>query len=381
MRSGDELAAAVAAAYPELADVGAVAPDPVYLVGGAVRDLLLGRGRADIDLVVEGDPAELAAALGAETLEEHSRFGTLKVMLPGEETIDVAAARRESYVRPGSLPTVDVGAPIRTDLARRDFTVNAMGVALAEPRELIDPYDGQVDLEAGVLRVIHASSFVDDPTRAIRAARYAARFGFAIESRTRELLQATDLATITPERRAAELRKLAEEESAVRALELLAGWGLVDPRKGGESFALAREVNRLVAGPPWSEEADRAGAILVAALGPSLGGPVDADPTAPPARGIALAVERPARPSEGVALARGLDPVDLVLARAAGAEWLDDWLAWRDVSLDITGSDLTATGLSGPAIGEALDAALRAKLDGEAPTRDAQLRIALEGRG
>ena len=79
MKSGEDLAEALDAAYPELADVAAAAPDPVYLVGGAVRDLLLGRGRADIDLVVEGDPAALAAALGAEPLASHSRFGTMKV--------------------------------------------------------------------------------------------------------------------------------------------------------------------------------------------------------------------------------------------------------------------------------------------------------------
>jgi tRNA nucleotidyltransferase (CCA-adding enzyme) len=364
MTSGDELAEALAAAYPELADVAAAAPDPVYLVGGALRDLLLGRGRADIDLVVEGDPAALARALGAEPLAEHSRFGTLKVDLDGHE-VDVAAARRESYVRPGALPTVELGAPIRTDLARRDFTVNAMAVPLAEPRELIDPYDGQVDLEAGVLRVIHGGSFVDDPTRAIRAARYAARFGFAIEPGTRELLRATDMETVTPERRGGELRKLAEESSAVRALELLAGWGLIRPREGGESFALARDVNRLMAAPPWSEEADRAEAILAAALGPWSG---DED----------LARAHPSRPSEGVRLARGHDPIELVLGRAAGAEWLDDWLVWRGVSLSITGADLTAAGLTGPAVGAALEAALNAKLDGEAETRADELRIALE---
>jgi tRNA nucleotidyltransferase (CCA-adding enzyme) len=363
MTTGEELAEALAAAYPELADVAAAAPDPVYLVGGAVRDLLLGRGRADIDLVVEGDPAALAGALGAEPLAEHSRFGTLKMELDGHE-VDIAAARRESYVRPGALPTVEPGAPIRTDLARRDFTVNAMAVPLAEPRELLDPYDGQVDLEAGVLRVIHTASFVDDPTRAIRAARYAARFGFGIEPETRELLQATDLETITVERRAGELRKLAEEESAVRGLELLAGWGLIRPREGGESFALARDVNRLMAAPPWSTEADRAGAILAAALGPWAGGDT-------------LAKARPSRPSEGVRLARGHDSIELVLARAAGAEWLDDWLVWRDVSLSISGADLTAAGITGPAVGRGLEAALAAKLDGEAETRADELRVAL----
>jgi tRNA nucleotidyltransferase (CCA-adding enzyme) len=356
-------AEALAAAYPELAVVAAAAPDPVYLVGGAVRDLLLGRGRADIDLVVEGDPEALAAALGAEPLAAHPRFGTLKLELGGEE-IDVAAARRETYAAPGALPSVEVGAPIRTDLARRDFTVNAMAVPLGEPGELIDPYDGQADLERGLLRVLHDASFVDDPTRAIRAARYATRFGFAIEPHTRELLQATDPTTVTPERRAEELRRLAAEERGVRALELLAGWGLIKPRAGGESFALARDADRLIAAPPWSREVDRAEAILAAALGPEAG------------EG-ALAGAHPSRPSEGVALARGHDAIELVLARAAGATWLDDWLAWREVGLEISGADLTAAGIHGPAVGEALAAALAAKLDGEAPTRADELRVAL----
>jgi tRNA nucleotidyltransferase (CCA-adding enzyme) len=363
MKSGGELAEALDAAYPELADVGAAAPDPVYLVGGAVRDLLLGRGRADIDLVVEGDPAALAAALGAEVVESHPRFGTLKVVFGGEE-LDLTAARRERYRRPGALPEVELGAPIRVDLARRDFTVNAMAIPLGAKHELIDPYDGQADLEAGVLRAIHSGSFVDDPTRAIRAARYAARFGLALEPATREWLLATDLGTITPERRWSELRKLAAEESATRALELLAGWGLIDPRPGGESFALARDVNRLMAAPPWSEEADRAETILAAALGP-----------APDYKDLVDA--NPSLPSEGVRAARGRDPIELALARAAGATWLDDWLAWREVTLDITGADLTAAGLSGPAVGLGLEAALIAKLDAKAPTRADELRVAL----
>jgi tRNA nucleotidyltransferase (CCA-adding enzyme) len=379
---------AFAAAYPELADLAAAAPDPVYLVGGAVRDLLAGRGRADVDLAVEGDPRALAAALGAEVSAEHSRFGTLKLEWGGE-TIDVAATRRERYARPGALPTVEIGAPIRTDLARRDFTVNAMAIPLADPGELLDPYDGQADLRAGELRVIHAGSFVDDPTRALRAARYASRFGFGIEAGTRELLLATDLGTVTPERRATELRRLASEADATRGIELLAGWGLIELRPGGESLALARDVNRLLAKPPWSAEADRPSAILAAALarGPAGAGPsTTATSTGPGADSSlaagrapfeALATARPSRPSEGVALAAGVDPIDLVLARAAGAEWLDDWLGWREVRLEIDGTDLAAEGLSGPAIGEALAAALRAKLDGEASTRADELRIAL----
>jgi tRNA nucleotidyltransferase (CCA-adding enzyme) len=372
------LAETLADAYPELAAVALAAPDPVYLVGGAVRDLLLGRGRADIDLAVEGDPGALAMALGADSLAAHERFGTLKVRLDGEE-IDIAAARRETYPKPGALPTVTLGAPIRTDLARRDFTVNAMAVPLADPRDLLDPYDGQADLERGLLRVIHDASFVDDPTRAIRAARYAARFGLGLEERTDKLLRATDLGTVTPERRWAELRRLAEEGTAVKGLELLAGWGLVQPRSGGGPvgdeptlgssraagpFGLARAVDELLGSTPWEAEADRAEAILAAALGPEAGAE-------------ALASAHPSRPSEGVALARGHDPIEIVLARAAGAAWLDDWLQWREVSLEMTGTDLTAAGLGGPAIGRALEAALTAKLDGEAPTRADELRVAL----
>ena len=382
---------ALAAAYPELADLGAAAPDPVYLVGGAVSDLLLGRGRADIDLVVEGDPAALAAALGAEPRAAHSRFGTLKVDLDGHE-IDIAAARRETYARPGALPIVDVGAPIRTDLARRDFTVNAMAVALAEPRELIDPHDGQVDLEAGVLRVIHAGSFVDDPTRAIRAARYAARFGFVLEPGTEALLRATDLGSVTPERTAAELRRLAREATGVKGLELLAAWGLIEPRAGGLEWA--REVDAVLVTEPWAGEVDRADALLAAAgvldplsppgrreaagprTAPSGGGP---DPAV--VRAGELANASPTRPSEGAALARGVDPLVLVLARARGAAWLDDWLRWREVTLEIDGADLAAAGLAGPAIGRGLDAALAAKLDGKAPTRADELRHALAAAG
>jgi tRNA nucleotidyltransferase (CCA-adding enzyme) len=373
-----DLATAFAAAYPELAEVAAAAPDPVYLVGGAVRDLILGRGRADIDLVVEGDPAALAAALGAETVASHSRFGTMKIDWNGEE-IDLAAARREGYARPGVLPTVELGAPIRTDLARRDFTVNAMAIPLADPEELLDPYDGQVDLRDGLLRVIHDGSFVDDPTRAIRAARYASRFGFGPEPHTRELLLATDLDSVSPERRAEELRRLAAEDRGVRGLELLAGWGLVEPGPGGERFAIARDVDRLLAAPEWAGEVDRPEAILAAAgvLDPAqIPGRVDAVD-----RAAELAEVSPSRPSEGAALARGVDPLVLVLARAKGATWLDDWLHWRTVELEIGGADLTAAGLSGPAIGRGLDAALAAKLDGEAPTRADELRVALAAAG
>src|SRR3954451_22837564 len=182
----DELAQALREAHPELGTVRAAARQPIYLVGGAVRDLLLGRERADVDLMVEGDATALAAELGGAN-SEHDRFGTVKVDVEGHE-VDIAGARTETYEKPGALPTVTPAASVEEHLARRDFTVNAMAIPLQGEPRLLDPHGGKSDLEQGLLRVLHDRSFVDDPTRAIRAARYASRFGFRLEPRTERLL-------------------------------------------------------------------------------------------------------------------------------------------------------------------------------------------------
>lgn len=349
--------------YPELDAVREAATEPVYLVGGAVRDLLLGRGRADIDIVVVGDAAALAARLGADVVT-HERFATAKVSLDGHE-IDIATARIESYPHPGALPVVEPAARIEPDLARRDFTVNTMAVPLHAEADLIDPHGGRADLAAGLLRVLHPLSFVDDPTRALRAARYAARFDFALEAETEALLREADLGTVSADRREAELLRLAGEAEAPRAFALLAEWGLVDLREGGAE--LAAEAGELLRSSPWSEFAPRDRALLAAALGP--GGGEEA-----------LAKAQPEHPSEAVALAVGRDPVELLLARALGAEWLDRYLAeWREVSLEIDGEALIAAGIpQGPAIGRGLDEALRRKLDGEISGRKQELDVALE---
>ena len=359
----ESLVEALQLVYPELDAVREAATEPVYLVGGAVRDLLLGRGRADIDIVVEGDAAALASRLGAGVVS-HERFATAKVSLDGHE-IDIATARIESYPRPGALPVVEPAARIEPDLARRDFTINAMAVALHAEADLIDPHGGRADLAAGLLRVLHPSSFVDDPTRALRAARYAARFDFDLEAETEALLREADLGTVSADRREAELLRLAGEAEAPRAFALLAEWGLVDLREGGAE--LAAEAGELLRSSPWSEFASRDRALLAAALGP--GGGEEA-----------LAKTQPERPSEGVALAAGRDPVELLLARALGAEWLDRYLAeWREVSLEIDGEALIAAGIpQGPVIGRGLDEALRRKLDGEISGREQELDVALE---
>jgi tRNA nucleotidyltransferase (CCA-adding enzyme) len=358
----EDLATALESAYPELAVVRERAADePVYLVGGAVRDLLLGRGRADIDLVVEGDAAALAKRLGAGAIA-HERFATAKVRLDGHE-VDIAAARTETYAQPGALPEVEP-ASLADDLARRDFTINAMAVPLRGEPQLVDPHGGRADLEAGLLRALHPRSFADDPTRALRAARYAARFGFEPEPETAALLREADLSTVSADRRETELMRLAAEPEAARGFELLDEWGLVEPREGGVELAAC--VAELLSAPPWSEVAARNRAVLAAALGPA-GGEEE------------LATARPARPSDAVELARGSDPAELVLARAMGAEWLDSYVAeWRSVALEIDGEDLIAAGVAqGPALGRGLREALRRKLDGEIAGREQELATAL----
>ncbi|HVC06770.1 MAG TPA: hypothetical protein VND98_04185 [Solirubrobacterales bacterium] len=348
--------------HPELALVRKrSAGERVYLVGGAVRDLLLGRSRADVDLVVEGDAASLAARLGAE-VAEHQRFGTARCNLDGHE-IDIAAARAETYPRPGALPEVGPSTIVE-DLARRDFTINAMAISLDGEAGLIDPHGGREDLAAGILRVIHPRSFADDPTRALRAARYAARFGFVLEPGTAELLAEVDLGSVSADRRRRELLRLAAETEAVRGLALAAQWGLIEPRAGG--IQLAAAVTELISSPPWSEVAEGPEVLLAAALGP-------------PGGELELAQADPPAPSQAVELARGRTPLELMLARALGATWLDCYLSeWSRVGLEIDGADLIAAGVpQGPSLGRGLREALRRKLDGEVAGREQELAAAL----
>src|SRR3954452_9177055 len=219
---------------------------PAYLVGGAVRDLLLRRDRVDMDVAVEGDVAELARRLGGQA-RHHERFATAVVLLDGLE-MDLAATRSETYAHPGALPDVRP-APLAADLARRDFTVNAMAVPLAGDPELIDPHGGLEDLRWGRLRVLHPGWFVDDPTRAVRAARYSARYGFAPEPDTAELLRRADLSTVSRDRIEAELRKLAAEPEARRAFGLLVEWDVLEVEP--EALELIAAVAELTSAEPW----------------------------------------------------------------------------------------------------------------------------------
>jgi tRNA nucleotidyltransferase (CCA-adding enzyme) len=164
----------------------------VYLVGGVVRDLLLKRETWDLDLTVEGDGiafARLVADLYGAGLAVFERFATARLTFPNGLKMDIATTRRESYEQPALLPTVQP-ASIEEDLSRRDFTINAIAVGLNQRQfgRLLDPYGGQRDLRARTIRVLHAGSFQDDPTRIFRAIRFEQRFGFHLERATLGLL-------------------------------------------------------------------------------------------------------------------------------------------------------------------------------------------------
>jgi len=182
---------------------------PLYVVGGFVRDLLLDRPSLDFDMVVEGDAIALARALAKRyggKVTSHSRFGTAKwliteggkdssfVLHPSSfifhpSSLDFISARQEFYDRPSALPSVERGS-IKLDLHRRDFTINTLALRLDGHHygELLDPWGGLNDLEDGLVRVLHSLSFVDDPTRMLRAVRFEQRFGFRIETRTLQLM-------------------------------------------------------------------------------------------------------------------------------------------------------------------------------------------------
>ncbi len=169
----------------------------VYVVGGFVRDLLLGRKNLDLDLVVEGDgiafAKKLAHSLGGR-VRQHTKFKTAIIIYTNaageEERLDVATARLEYYEQPASLPTVELSS-IKMDLYRRDFTINALAIQLSHDKfgKLIDFFGAQKDIRDKIIRVLHSLSFVEDPTRILRAIRFETRFEFTIGPQTTKLIR------------------------------------------------------------------------------------------------------------------------------------------------------------------------------------------------
>ncbi|HEU5163176.1 MAG TPA: hypothetical protein VFV54_08540 [Thermoanaerobaculia bacterium] len=221
----------------EAARWGSERRQPVWLVGGPVRDALLGRESADVDLAVERGAPQLAQSLadrlGGRAIE-HSEFLTAAALLADGEIVDIVTTRRETYATPGALPRVRAGT-IRDDLLRRDFSVNAIALELSSGA-IVDPTRGRSDLQASAIRVLHERSFLDDPTRIFRALRLGSRLGFALEAKTAELLRdaiaSNAPATVSRQRLWRELRLAMLEERGADALDALAAAGALDTLLG-----------------------------------------------------------------------------------------------------------------------------------------------------
>jgi tRNA nucleotidyltransferase (CCA-adding enzyme) len=382
--------------------------DGVYLVGGTVRDILLGERGFDVDIAVEGDAIALAEAL-AEALggrvRPHDKFGTAVVLFGEGQRVDVVTARTEFYDAPAALPTVE-HATIREDLFRRDFTINAMAVSLRgdDFGRLVDPFGGRRDLEAGRLRVLHNLSFIDDPTRIFRAVRYEARYGFAMDEHTARLargcIEMGLVGDLSSARLRDELIAVLEEPEPGRALRRLGELGadraihphLAADDAGVRLFKRLLELRRRYAPdvPAW-----RLGLIVLARRLPSdevYGWLERLKVRRRDAERIAAAVTVGPRLVERVQ-ANDAEPADVVrllepfapdaplyaLALADLEPLRRFFQSLRDVRLDITGADLAELGVGeSPRVGEILGELRRRKLNGELDGRDSELAAARE---
>jgi tRNA nucleotidyltransferase (CCA-adding enzyme) len=427
----------------KMGERAANADDMLYFVGGIVRDLLLGQDIVDIDLVVEGDAIRLGRAMEAHyggEIRSHRRFGTVKWILPDDiwkqvsqesggneswrapplpsgqthkesnlpEFIDLVTARTEFYEHPTALPMVSRSS-IKQDLHRRDFTINTMAIRLDPQRwgELLDFYGGQSDLRKGVIRVLHSLSFVDDPTRVLRAARFEARLGFQLDQRSASLIEDALplLERITGERIRHEFDLIFQEDKPERALDRLQEFGVLQTLQpnlksdawlherfrrlrtvfNAEQWQLSEEDSRFLY---WSIflyrldnpsfEAIRDRLRLWSRL-------VDAHMWARKGQDIIVPLKQAEKPSDIVML---LEPYSLeVLAilwlitndgevRATLEQYAD---AWYRVEPKLNGNDLKDMGLEpGPRFRTILTALKGAKLNGEVTTREEERDYVIE---
>jgi len=372
-----------------------------YLVGGAVRDLLLGREGEDFDVVVEGNGLELARRLGAATgarVHTHEPFMTAVLHLPDGHRLDITTARTEFYRSPAALPQVASSA-LRQDLYRRDFTINAMAIALSPESwgDLLDFFGGQRDLERRQLRVLHSLSFLDDPTRAIRAVRFATRLGFELAAETAHLIRVAvsegvftrlsgerlrdELAELLDEGRAAEALGSLQQVDVLGAIFPTVSWTLALRRflHQVETVVDWAALEEVLEGPRWlvyltalaTRAGEHGGRVLTRRL--ALSGK-QAEVVASARSRIETMLSVLARedvlPSEVVAVAeRNALPIVLVTMAAAGEgtrRMLRQALTvWMREPAPVTGAELRAAGLkAGPAIGQALKRTRAAVLDG-----------------
>ena len=389
-----------------------------FLVGGAVRDVLLGRALEDVDVVVEGNGVELAQLLVARfggRSHPHEPFLTAAVHLADGLRLDVATARTEFYRSPAALPEVETSA-MRQDLYRRDFTINAMAIDLTPGRfgELLDFFGGRRDLERRQLRVLHSLSFLDDPTRAIRAVRFATRLGFEIAAETRHLVQVAVLegvfTRLSGERLRDEIAELLEEGHPVEALGELAGLGVFPVVCPGVEWGSAlrgflhevetvlswSQLEEVYTGPRWlvfltalaTRAGEGGGRELAGRL--ALSGKVAvavANARRRTEQLLAAVSGARAAPSEVVAAVERTEPALVVVTMAAAAAGERRLLrraltVWMRAPAPVKGADLLAAGVRpGPAIGAAVRQTRAAVLDGTvAPAAALAHAVKLAGR-
>ena len=399
---------------------------PIYLVGGVVRDIFLGKAINDFDLVVEGDTSALAEFIvkkyGGKILV-HSRFGTAKWVLNEsafkrlnfpisnfpefDVSFDLVTARSETYLQPGALPNVEP-SNIDADLRRRDFSINAMAIRLDGQHfgELLDPLGGEADLESGLIRVLHLTSFIDDPTRMYRAIRYAARYGFQIAEDTLSLIpEARGLVQeLSAQRIRHEMELILEEENAASMLEWLNQLDLLKPIHPHLTFdesASARLANLdkfrdLQRISPWNiDRWDGTRHILgwllwlmplshqqIGALNLRLQFTADLLGSLFAASWIFADLSKFAslKPSQCVERLGpySLDAIEAVYFAARDEKTRDVFFKylseWRHVKPHLTGDDLKERGLEpGPKIGKILRRLRAAWLDGELKTKEEEI--------
>ena len=370
---------------------------PLYLVGGTVRDILLSTAVSDLDLTVVGDGPDavdrLAQRLDGRVLAR-SQFGTMKVDVAGT-VIDLALARIESYSRPGALPEVTAGG-IEQDLTRRDFSINAMAVSLGDRfGEIIDPFCGHSDLGARLIRVLHPRSFVDDATRLLRAARYAARLGFELEAPTAELFQSglRYMEAVSGDRVRNELERCFTERDAGRALLMAQKLGVL--RAVHPGLALTEEAGSALWDPAIDTLSPRSLVLLALLAYPASdaqgvcrrlnlsGRRAEAVIGVPRVKTVCGDLERePMPPSRIVEILQPLDDAAIEACMLAmggdsvAGERMGRYLTeLRHVRPELNGSDLMGLGVpEGPRVGEMLTELRRARLDGLLSTAEDEER-------